>query len=305
MNPMADDFEDFSSKMTEEQCILLLYKSRWPAGFRCRRCGHGEAYTIRTRRLPLFECKQCASQVSLISGTVFEGSRTPLHLWFQAIYLHCPPQGINAVQLSEIIGVTYKTSWLICHKIRHAMSEAERTDLLDGSVRIAPFVLFRRFCPSPEWQKQEQSILMGCSENESGEITKIKIKHQNKQVLRSRYTVPNSDYFVRQNVTPEVSSSIIFENRPGKLKKLEMLRIKWDVQRRLAKLFRGIGPKYLQKYLDQFSYEWNRGKAPSFRGLLVQCALTSTITLPQLIGQKTRHFIHASRTRSRTSLQVG
>nr|WP_052476248.1 transposase [Cohnella kolymensis] len=120
----------------EEICIRILYSSRWPTGFRCPRCDHAHAYTIRTRRLPLYECGSCRLQTSLIAGTIFEGSRTPLRLWFQAIFLHALPGGISAIRLASIIGTTYKTAWLICHKIRHAMTEADNHKKLTGLVHI-------------------------------------------------------------------------------------------------------------------------------------------------------------------------
>lgn len=125
------------SVFSEQDCMLALYKSKWPDGFRCPRCAHHEAYRIATRKLPLFECKNCRTQTSLIAGTIMEGTRTPLSSWFLAISLLAAPNGINAKQLARTISVTYKTAWLICHKIRHAMRCAEQKSLLTGVVRIA------------------------------------------------------------------------------------------------------------------------------------------------------------------------
>ncbi|MBB6730010.1 transposase, partial [Cohnella zeiphila] len=147
----------------EEACIRVLFDARWPDGFRCPRCGRSSYSLISTRSLPLYECSRCRKQTSLIAGTVFQGTRTPLRLWFQAIYLHSRPGGVNALQLSEEIGVTYKTAWSICHKLRHAMSHAEAGELLEGWVRIQDAAIIHRATPTLEWQPQEQSVLIGAS----------------------------------------------------------------------------------------------------------------------------------------------
>ena len=65
---------------TEKACQKHLFRLRWPEGFRCPRCQHGEAYVHRTRHL--YHCKACGYQVSLTAGTVFHKTRTPLHKWF-------------------------------------------------------------------------------------------------------------------------------------------------------------------------------------------------------------------------------
>src|SRR5665647_382834 len=91
---------------TEEACAGALLAAKWPNGFTCANCGHRHAYTITTRRLPLFECAGCRHQSSLISGTVMEGSRTSLRKWFHTLLLvSLQPAGVNAVQLCASLNV--------------------------------------------------------------------------------------------------------------------------------------------------------------------------------------------------------
>jgi transcription elongation factor Elf1 len=63
---------------TDEACARKLYRIKWPEGYLCPVCRHREASVIRTRRLPLYECKRCHHQTSLTVGTVMEKSKTPL-----------------------------------------------------------------------------------------------------------------------------------------------------------------------------------------------------------------------------------
>jgi transposase-like protein len=107
---------------SEEACREYLFASRWPDGFRCRRCGSEEVGVMHTRRL-VWQCKGCGTQTSVTAGTVMHGARQPLRLWFWAAYLmatHHP--GISAVQLQRQLGISrHETAWMMLHKLRRAM----------------------------------------------------------------------------------------------------------------------------------------------------------------------------------------
>lgn len=59
----------------EENCRKYLFKMRWPQGFVCPRCGHGEYYYHSGRKL--CQCKACKYQASVTAGTVFHKTHTP------------------------------------------------------------------------------------------------------------------------------------------------------------------------------------------------------------------------------------
>ncbi|CAI6070874.1 IS1595 family transposase [Cohnella sp. JJ-181] len=119
---------------SEEDCAGALFAAKWPDGFRCPRCAHPHYYKVSSRGRHLFECRSCAHQTSLTAGTVLEGTRTPLTKWFQAMFLM--QIGINAKLLAELIRVTYKTAWLINHKLRHAIGEWDRMRPLEGDLQL-------------------------------------------------------------------------------------------------------------------------------------------------------------------------
>src|SRR5665647_854920 len=83
----AAEGEFLARFQSEESCIDYLVNMKWPHGFSCERCSCRSVYRTETRRLPLFECADCRYQASPIVGTVMEGSSTPLHKWFLALYL--------------------------------------------------------------------------------------------------------------------------------------------------------------------------------------------------------------------------
>ncbi|MDF2646057.1 MAG: hypothetical protein K0Q73_1862 [Paenibacillus sp.] len=175
---LPSTLEQFQQQFpTEEACIDYFFWTKWPSGFSCPHCGHSRAYITSTRRLPLYECLQCHHQTSLTAGTIMAGSRTSLHKWLTAIFLISgTEQGTNAVALSKIISVTYKTAWLILHKIRHAISTADQGTLLSGIVQVNSAVYGKPYNPYFRNHPQEHYLLAGSSLNIQGEPSYIKLK---------------------------------------------------------------------------------------------------------------------------------
>lgn len=85
----------------------------------------------------LFRCTTCQRQTSLIAGTIFEGTRKPLHTWFQAMwFVTNQKSGGNALGLQRILGLgSYQTAWAWLHKLRRAMVRSGR-DLLSGRIEV-------------------------------------------------------------------------------------------------------------------------------------------------------------------------
>ena len=127
-----DEFEDRFS--TESACRDYLVALRWPEGFRCPRCGHGQAWPVRT---VLLECATCGHQTSVTAGTIFQDTHKPLRTWFRAIW-HVTSQksGASALGLQRVLGLgSYQTAWSWLHKLRRAMVRPGR-DRLAGRVEV-------------------------------------------------------------------------------------------------------------------------------------------------------------------------
>ena len=82
-------------------------------------------------------CSQCGFQISVTAGTIFEGTRKPLRLWFRAIwYVTNQKNGVSALGLQRVLGLgSYKTAWTWLHKLRIAMVRPGR-DRLCGEVEV-------------------------------------------------------------------------------------------------------------------------------------------------------------------------
>lgn len=122
---------------TESKCYRALYRSRWPSGFRCPACNDRRRSRFRRDAQVYYQCRACRHQTTLISGTLFEGTKLPLTTWFIAIYLLTSTKtNLSALELKRHLGVRYRTAWRLKHKIMQAMMEREETRQLAGLVQV-------------------------------------------------------------------------------------------------------------------------------------------------------------------------
>lgn len=129
--------EFYQSFGTESQCAAALEAVRWPSGFCCPRCGMTAHCVLRGGSHKVCQCNACRHQSSLIAGTVFQGTKLPLTVWFLAIYLISQAKtGLSALALKRQLGVSYPTAWLIHHKLMQSMVQREESYVLDGQVLI-------------------------------------------------------------------------------------------------------------------------------------------------------------------------
>ncbi|MEO6716483.1 MAG: IS1595 family transposase [Novosphingobium sp.] len=99
----------------------------WPEGPFCPHCGETEnvhRLAGKSTRAGLIQCNSCLKNFTVTVGTVFERSKIGLHKWLLATYLlSASKKGMSAHQLHRMLGVTYKTAWFMCHRIREAMDQ--------------------------------------------------------------------------------------------------------------------------------------------------------------------------------------
>jgi len=122
---------------TEEQCLQALIRARWPHGFACPHCGHGEASIFTRDRQRLWQCKVCQAQTSVTAGTLLASTKLPLRVWWLAIYLVTQAKnGIAALEMARQLGVCYRTAWRLKHRLMSAMADAEVARQLTGLVQL-------------------------------------------------------------------------------------------------------------------------------------------------------------------------
>lgn len=130
--------EDFMKQYgTEEQCEKAFTQARWPDGFCCPRCAHKTAAQYRRGGRAFWHCGACHLQVSLRSGTIMEHSHLPLTKWYLAIYLMTQSKtNIAALAMKRQLGISWKSAWLLKHKLMEVMRQREAARPLAGDVRV-------------------------------------------------------------------------------------------------------------------------------------------------------------------------
>lgn len=99
--------------------------SRWPNGVNCPLCGSLNVMQMGGKtQAGMFLCRDCTGKFTCRTGTVMERSHIPLHKWLLAMMLlSSSKKGMSAHQMHRMMGITYKSAWFLCHRVREAMGD--------------------------------------------------------------------------------------------------------------------------------------------------------------------------------------
>src|SRR4029078_4452278 len=98
----------------------------WPEGPNCPHCGATDENVTKlegkAHRAGVYQCAECREQFTVTVKTVFERSKIPLTKWLAALFLMtASKKGVSAHQVHRMIGVRYKSTWFMMHRLREAM----------------------------------------------------------------------------------------------------------------------------------------------------------------------------------------
>ncbi len=138
----------------EHDAYLLLEELRWHGTPVCSHCGYDKAYflkpkngtsrgtgrkhqdggrTMSVRRV--YKCAYCRKQFSVLTGTIFHGTKVPLSDWLTVMVLMCSAKnGISAREVERLIDVTPETAWYMLHRLREAMKREPLAGMLRGTI---------------------------------------------------------------------------------------------------------------------------------------------------------------------------
>ena len=122
----------------EAKALAHIEASRWFNGVTCPHCGSDHVRRMGGKtQAGMFLCNDCRDKFTVRTGTVMERSHVPLHKWLLATHIMAASKkGMSAKQMERMLGVTYKTAWFLCHRIREAMDGANPTAPLGGPGKI-------------------------------------------------------------------------------------------------------------------------------------------------------------------------
>lgn len=261
---------DFQKKFdTEDKCRDFLFELRFPHGFVCPHCGCSEYGNIKSRHL--YQCKGCRKQISVTSGTVISHTHIKLTVWLWAMYLFAnDKRGCSAMQIMRELSVTYKTAWFILHRLRNAMSERESSYMLDGIVELDDTYLGAVSHEKKRGRGTTKSkIIVGASKTTNGAIKYVKMA-----VLPNLKGITVGK-FAKHNIAQD--SIIESDNYSSYQKPLadkyfhkyetfaaDKKMLVWvhtlisNMKAFIGGTYHGIERTYMQLYLDEFCYRFNR-----------------------------------------------
>jgi transposase-like protein len=286
---------------SDAACLEYLAQSRWPDGFVCPNCGGKKHWVIKE---PFgYECQGCGRRTSPTAGTAMHRSHVGIQEWFWAAYLvatHTP--GFSAKQLERQIGCAYRTAWFMLHRLRRAMVN-DAHSRLEGNIETDETIV-----GGPVKGKRGRGVTVAATKTlvfGAVEVSSYTDKHgkATERANRIRLAIARKadeesiGQFLMQNVAER--STIRTDGWKGYSKTaLADYRHRQSPGARAAHIHRafgnlktwlngthhGVAPKYLQTYLDEFVFRFNRRKTPmaAFQTLLGIATCKSPQTLTDL-----------------------
>jgi len=265
---------DFNAKFPDnEACLEFLKEKRWPGGIAyCGKCEQERKHHRVTGR-PAYACDYCGSMISPMAGTIFEKSSTSLRLWLYAMYLMGSTRcGISAKQIQRETGVTYKTAWRMFKQVRSLLSEGDMQ--LEGDRVEMDEAYFggkrKGVRGRPPAGDGKKTCVVGAVER-GGRVVAIAANDATRETLHGiakEYILPESTVFTDELVSYDGLESNGYQHR--RINHSAGVYVVGDVhtntiegfwslvKRGISGVYHNVGKHYLQTYLDEYSFRYNR-----------------------------------------------
>ena len=289
---------DFQAEFPDDAaCLDFLKDLRWPDGIFCDTCQRVTKHHRTLKRMS-YSCDWCGHHVYPMAGTIYQKSRTPLRLWFHAVFLMASTRGgISAKQVQRETGVTYKTAWRMFHQIRSLLSEDDGP--LHGTVEIdETWVGGKRRYRGGERRPRDNfgGFKRGRRRKEDENKTPV-IGMAERQGRIRAFAVPNVSAKaihpkIRDHVLPQ---TMVYTDEAKVYHSLgkrgyEHRRVHhgakvyvdgdvhtntlegfWSLMKRgISGVYHAVSAKYLQSYVNEYTFRYNHRKdeTPMFRTML-------------------------------------
>ena len=271
--------DDFNRQFPDDDaCFEHLRESRFPDGRAvCGLCKE-ETQHHRVKGRPVYACDVCLTQISPMAGTIFEHSSTSLRLWYYAMYLMASTRcGISAKQIQRETGVTYKTAWRMFRQIRSLLSEGDMQ--LEGEAVEIDEMYYGGRRKSGQGRKLRgdhgellKTPVIGMVERK-GRVKAIAVPNtKSATVLETvrEYVLPKSVIFTDEYTTYDGLSRMKQQYKHKRIRHASGVYVMgnvhtntiegfWSlVKRGIGGVYHSVSHKYLQTYLDEYSFRYNR-----------------------------------------------
>jgi transposase len=272
--------ENFHSRFpNDDACLEQIKEQRFPGGVAvCHKCEKPRKH-YRVKGRTAYACETCGNHIFPLAGTIFEKTSTSLRLWFYAMYLMGSTRcGISAKQIQRETGVTYKTAWRMFHQIRKLMSEDLRLGGAGGSgVEVDEMYHGgRRKGGSGRLlgvDRGNKTTVMGIVERKGRIMAQVspELTISATSALMKEYVLPETVIFTDDasayNALPRLEGMGYQHHRINHSAKVYVagevhtntIEGFWSlVKRGIGGVYHSVSAKYLQSYLDEYSFRYNR-----------------------------------------------
>jgi hypothetical protein len=288
---------------TEASCKKKFKQYREHVGVVCIKCDCREHYWKRDKES--YECKSCGYRQGLKANTVLHKSKLPYRYWFIAMHLlTSTKKSFSAKELQRQLGhKRYQPIWHMVHKLRDAMGKRDGEYVLAGRIELDEGYFSTEIPPSEKDKpvkrgvgSQKKSKVLVMAESEFVEVSKkgrkprrvgyLKMKvienlkketiNEHVQKLAAKTTEIDTDdsnsYVDLKKFVPRHNSQVIPKEKVGEVLPWVHIAIS-NAKRQLINTYHNVRPEFLQKYLDEFCYKFNRRYAGEalFNRLIVAC----------------------------------
>lgn len=281
---------------TEEKCRAILEELRWNDGIRCPRCNGVKISRLHEREQ--FDCDTCRYQFSVTSGTIWHDTHLPLRKWFIAIYLTVESKkGMSANQMKRVLGVSYKTAWYLCHRIRAAMTELDPTPL-NGTVEVDETYIGGKRHGKRGRGAAGKALVVGVIQR-GGKIRLKVIDTASKKVLHKfikEHTAPDTEVIITdelpayrglndEDTRHEVIKHIAKEYVRGDIHTNGIENVWSLLKRSVTGTYHKLSVKHLDAYLDELEWRFNNRDNPYlFRDTLIKLLASQKLEYQELVA---------------------
>ena len=283
----------------ERACERYLFQQRWPEGFRCPRCRHDHAWHHASRQL--YQCQRCRYQTSLTAGTIFHKTRVRLRQWFWLIFLLSHTKhGVSMRGAQQLLRIgSYKTIWMMAHKIRTAMAARDARYRLAGLTELdESYFGGKRGGKRGRGAAGKRPVMVAVSTTARGRPAFAKMQVVNAVDTAQARQTAHATIHAGQAVKTDGSSiypalaqeGYVHQPMPQETPAQAHVNLPWvhtlasNAKRFLQGTHHREAPKHLQRFLDEFCYRFNRRwhDPELFARLLTACATAGTVTFSEL-----------------------
>jgi transposase-like protein len=276
---------------TDDICLDTVKEQRFPGGMaHCQKCNEDRKHYRVTGRTA-YACDHCGNHIYPLAGTIFEKSTTPLRIWFQAMYLMGSTRcGISAKQIQRETGVTYKTAWRMFRQIRSLLSEPDMQ--LEGSTVEMDEMYYGGTRKSgrgrPMRGDKKKTPVVGIVERGGkGRVIAMATADVSGATLLGMardFVLPKSTIFTDEFCSYDGIKHMSGNYRHRRIKHAARVYVRGDVhtntiegfwslvKRGIGGVYHSVSQKYLQSYLDEYSFRYNRRASGNliFRAMLAR-----------------------------------